>query len=210
VTHCPKKSAKEDDDRSLASTAISINKLKKDLKSMKKSLTTVNTQLALLKEAESDISDSEGDEEASHFQMDEALQFDQVDKVFEPRIVNIFKQNHGSNIKLNIREVILLYIQSTMDIFCKSAMVGKTIKLALSMRLTSNGGTMVVTRKAYMVGYHKNVWFSKKAITNIIYLRNLIQQYRITYYSQVLMFVVHRECESKPNMEFRMHECGLH
>jgi hypothetical protein len=31
-----------------------------------------------------------------------------------------------------------------------------------------------------------------------------------TYDSDDLMFVVHRESESKPNMEFRMHESGLH
>jgi hypothetical protein len=60
---------------------------------MKKAFTTVNTQLALLKEADYDISDSEGDEEASHFQIDEALQFAQVNKGFEPRIVKLFKQN---------------------------------------------------------------------------------------------------------------------
>jgi hypothetical protein len=43
--------------------------MKKDLKSMKKAFTTVNTQIALLKEADSDISESEGDESASHYQV---------------------------------------------------------------------------------------------------------------------------------------------
>jgi len=38
----------------------------------------------------------------------------------------------------------------------------------------------------------------------------LIEQYRVTYDSDDLMFVVHRESENKPNMEFRMHESGLH
>jgi hypothetical protein len=78
------------------------------------------------------------------------------------------------------------------------------------MRLKSNDGIIVVTRNAYMDGYNKIFWFSKKAITNIISLRNLIQQYRITYDIDRLMFVVHRELESKPNMEFHMHECSLH
>jgi hypothetical protein len=45
---------------------------------------------------------------------------------------------------------------------------------------------------------------------NIIALRNLIDQYRVTYYSDDLMFVVHLESESKPNMEFKMHKSGLH
>ena len=33
------------------------------------------------------------------------------------------------------------------------------------MRLKSNGGTMVVTHKEKMSGYHKNIWFSKRAET---------------------------------------------
>jgi hypothetical protein len=78
------------------------------------------------------------------------------------------------------------------------------------MRLKSNVGTMVVTRKATVEGYNETVWFSTRAITNIIALRNLIDQYRVTYDSDNLMFVVHRESESKPNMEFKMHKSGLH
>jgi hypothetical protein len=46
--HCPKKSDKDDDNRSLARTSSSVDKLKKDLKSMKKSFTKVNTQLMLI------------------------------------------------------------------------------------------------------------------------------------------------------------------
>jgi hypothetical protein len=130
ATHCPKKSAKDDEDRSLAITVISVDKIKKDIKYMKKFFTTINTQLALLKEADSDIYDSEGDEEASYFQMDEALQFTQVDKGYEPGISMLFKQNHGSKIKLDLREVILLDTQPTMDLFCNPDMVGNTIESA--------------------------------------------------------------------------------
>jgi hypothetical protein len=64
---------------------------------------------------------------------------------------------------------------------------------------------MVVTQKSMMTGYNKTVWFSTRAITNIIAQRNLIDQYRVTYNSDDLMFVFHRESEYKPNMEFRMH-----
>jgi hypothetical protein len=160
-----------------------------------------------LKEADSDISESEG-EEASHFQVDQALQFAQVNKKFEPRITKLFKQT-CSSIKIDLKEVILLDSQSTMDLFCNAALVIKTSKSKSSMRLKSNGGTMVVTRKARMMGYNKTVWFSTRTITNIIALRNLIDQYRVTYDSDDLMFVVHRESESKKNMEFRMHESGL-
>jgi hypothetical protein len=78
------------------------------------------------------------------------------------------------------------------------------------MQLHSNGGTMVVSQKASIPGYHNNVWFSKRAITNIIALKNLIQQYRVTYDSNNEMSVIHRESKGKLNMQFRMHESGLH
>jgi hypothetical protein len=180
-------------------TASSVKKLKKDLKSTKRAFTTVNTQLAQLKEAESDISESEGEDEASHFQMNAALQFAQVDKEFEPRIVKLFKQA-GSTIKIDLREVILLDSQSTMDLFCNAALVRKTSKSNSSMILKSNGGTMVVSRRATIPGYNNTLWFSTRAITNIVALRNLLDQYHITYDSDNLMFVVHRESAKIPNM----------
>jgi hypothetical protein len=144
-----------------------------------------------LKEADSDISESEG-EESSHFQVHQALQFAQANKKFEPRIAKLFKKS-GSSIKFDIKEVILLDSQSTMDLFCNAALVSKTSKSKSCMRLKSKGGTMVVTRKAMMMGYNKTVWFSTRAITNIIALHNFIDQYRVTYDSDDLMFVVQRE-----------------
>jgi len=38
----------------------------------------------------------------------------------------------------------------------------------------------------------------------------LIKQHHVTCNSHDLLFVVHRESENKPNMEFIMHESGLH
>jgi hypothetical protein len=208
ATNCGKKSnSNDDDDRSAAATVNSIKKLQKDIKSMMKAFTTVNTQLEKLKEADSGISESEGEDEASHFQMDAALQFAQVEKEFEPRIAKLFKQA-GSSVKIDLWEVILLDSQSTMDLFCNAALVSNTCKYTTSTRLKINGGTMVVTRKATMPGYNKDIWFSTRAITKIIALRNLIQQYRLTYDSEDKIFVVHRESQGKPNMEFRMHKCG--
>jgi hypothetical protein len=95
ATHCPKKrngSGKDNYNRSLVRKASSVRKMKKDLKSMKKALTTVNTQFALLKEANYDNYESEGDKEASHSQVDQALQFTQVDNKFNPRITNFLNR----------------------------------------------------------------------------------------------------------------------
>jgi hypothetical protein len=72
---CPKKS-NTDHNKSAASSA---KKLNKDLKSMKKAFTTVNTQLEKMREADSDLSGSKDDNDQSYFQMDAALLLAQVD-----------------------------------------------------------------------------------------------------------------------------------
>ena len=97
-----------------------------------------------------------------------------------------------------------------MYLFCNPELVEETFKSSSSMRIKSNDGTMLVTHKGKMVDYHKNIWFSEIAITNIIALSNIIQQYRVTYDSEDKMFIVHREAEDKPNMEFIINKSGLH
>jgi hypothetical protein len=193
----------------VSSATSSVKNLKKDFKSMKKAVTRVNTQLENLKKADSDLSGYEDDDDQSHFKMDAVIQFSQVDTEFKPTIATLFKQE-GSSVKIDLQKVILLDSHSTMDLFCNAALVSKTCKSTTSKRLKCNGGTMVVPRKATMPGYNKDVWFSTRAITNIIALSNFIQQYRVTYSSEDKMFVVHRESQGKPNMEFRMHKCGSH
>ena len=110
----------DDDEKSVASNAKSVRKLSKDFKKMKKNFATVNTQLTKLAgegDGGSDLSDSDQDE-SSHFQT--GLQFTQFKEQFEPRIAKIFKQTHAtkSKIKLDLREVILLDSQLTMDLMC--------------------------------------------------------------------------------------------
>jgi hypothetical protein len=89
----------------------------------------------------------------------------------------LFKQNHKNKIKLDLKEVILLDSQSTMDLFCDPNLVENVAKTSKKMKLQSNSGTMMVGHKAKMAGYIHDVWLSKKAITSIIALSNLIKQY---------------------------------
>jgi hypothetical protein len=143
-----------------------------------------------------DLTDSDDDEEESHFQYQETeFQMFQLQKEHEITGVPIteamafhqafgernaqvlFKQNHSKKIELDLEEVILLDSQSTMDLFCNPKLVGNTYKSDKNMRLTSNCGTMKVNHKATMKGYNSDVWFSEYAITNIIALKNLIKQY---------------------------------
>ena len=78
------------------------------------------------------------------------------------------------------------------------------------MRLNSNGRTMKVYHRVTMNGCHNIVWFGGKSITNIIALRNLRLQFPTTYSSEEIMFIILIESEVKPNIQFRMHESGLH
>ncbi len=62
-----------------------------------------------------------------------------------------------------------------------------------------------------VLGYEFWMWFTKRAMTNIICLKNIICLFRVTYDSeQETRFVVHREEYGLPNMIFDMHPCGLH
>ena len=68
---------------------------------------------------------------------------------------------------------------------------------------------MTVSHQATMNGYHKNVWFSGNDITNNIELSNLRLKSLVTYRSNEMMLIIHRDSEEKPIMQFRMHEIGL-
>jgi hypothetical protein len=60
-------------------------------------------------------------------------------------------------------------------------------------------------------GYDFWVWFTTRAMTNFICLKNLIRLYQVMYDSKRWMtFIVHWEEFDLPNMIFDMHPCGLH
>jgi hypothetical protein len=60
-------------------------------------------------------------------------------------------------------------------------------------------------------GYDFWVWFTTRAMTNIICLKNLICLYWGTYESKCrTAFIVHWEAFGLSNMIFDMHPCGLH
>ena len=190
-----------------------MKKLSDDVKTMRKAFTQLKKTH---EEDDSDISDSDDDEsEDGHFQMQvrqkkKGFQFAQLDSDFEPRIAKLFAQGQGTKIKLNLMEVILLDCQSTTDLFGNANMLERVYKSKSTLNLKSNGGNLKTRQKGKMTGYHTDVWYSKSDITNILSLGNVIEQYRVTYDSNDLMFVVHRGVNGKPDMHFRMHECGLH
>ena len=78
---------------------------------------------------------------------------------------------------------------TVVDLLCNPALIAETFKSRSSMQLKSNSETIVGTHKEKMAGYHKNIWFSKRAITNIIALSKIIQKYRVTYDNEDKMFI---------------------
>jgi hypothetical protein len=114
------------------------------------------------------LSDSESEEEDSQFQFDDGFQFTQM-KVkqtaieFEPRIAKLFKQTHGTKIKLDLKKVILLDSQSTMDLICDPALVESSNFQIQPKHATKKQWWNHGSEKTVMPGYHTHVWYNKKS-----------------------------------------------
>ncbi len=101
--------------------------------------------------------------------------------------------------------------QSTFDLCCNKIVASKIFKAKNALLMTSNCGGLKITKKCKLPGYKYLVWFSKKAITNIICPKNLIKCYCVTYDSKLdTTFVVHHSAFGLPDLLFEMHPCGLH
>ena len=69
----------------------------------------------------------------------------------------------------------------------------------------------VSPRNVMSLGKTFGFGFIKRVMTNILWLKNLIRLYRVTYDSERrTAFIVHRVEFGLRNMVFDMHPCGLH
>jgi hypothetical protein len=121
-----------------------------------------------------------------------------------------FKQSKKGLQGFDLRGVVLLDNQSTVDIFCNKEFVSNIRLAPEPLILKSNGGELIAHHIADVVNYDEPVWFSKKAITNIFTLKNMKKQYRVTYNSVEETFLVHRDAAGLPNLLFKEHGNGLH
>ena len=112
--------------------------------------------------------------------------------------------------KIDLRTVVLLDNESTMDLFYNPDLVEDMKKVKKPLMIQSNGGEISINQKAKIPGYNKRVWFIRRAITNIIALKILTEQYRVTYDSNDQMLIIQREGTDLPIMEFLMHYSGVH
>ena len=72
--------------------------------------------------------------------------------------------------KIDLRTVVLLENESTMDLFYNPDLVKDIKKVKGPLRIHSNDGEMFVNQKANIPGYNKRVWFRRRDITNNISL----------------------------------------
>jgi hypothetical protein len=109
---------------------------------------------------------------------------------------------------MNLRDMILLDNQSTVDLFCNRKLVSRVWKTDESMTVHGNGGTISTKMKAHITNYG-DVWFDTKAITNILSLKNVREKCHVTYDSHKEgSFIVHKP--NGINIHFDMHAGGLH
>ncbi len=102
------------------------------------------------------------------------------------------KQSTGKLKGLELRIVILLDNQSTMSLFCNKRLVTDISKSNEKLTLRSNGGLMRVGQIA-SINKSTDVWFSPKAITNILSLHDVKRHYQVTYDSYNEAFIVWQE-----------------
>ena len=86
-----------------------------------------------------------------------------------------YRKKRSIHKKLDLRTVVLLYNESTMDLFCNPDLVENIKDVKRPLRIHSNGGEMSVNNKSKIPGYNKRVWFSRRDITNIIALKSLTE-----------------------------------
>jgi hypothetical protein len=187
--------------------SVSSSKSNKTIKSLTKQVKMLKKSVSALQahnkdsEENSSISSEEGD---AHFQYTCA-----AIASTNPNVAMALKSPKAWD--LDLRSVWLLDSQSTFDLCCNTDFAAKMRKAKQALNMSSNGGGLRITKECMVLGYESWMWFTKRAMTNIICLKNIIRLYWVTYDSKrQTAFIVHREEYGLPNMVFDMHPCGLH
>ncbi len=210
VINARMKAAEDDDNEKSSASAKSaktIKSISKTMKSLEKDNRRLKISVNALHRCKEDddndlsISFAEG---SSHFQ--KAIKF--LEESY-PKIALALKSKTSLN--LDLRCVLLLDNKSMFDLCCNRGFISMIRKASCALNMTCNGAGLKITQQGKFPGYTFWVWFSKKTITNIVCLKNLIKIYRVTHDSKVeITFVVHCQQFGLPHLFFEMHPCGLH
>jgi hypothetical protein len=185
---------------------VSSSKSNKTIKSLTKQVKTLKKLVSRLQahnedsKDDSSISSEEGD---AHFQYTCA-----AIASINPNVAMALKSPKAWD--TDLRSVWLLDSQSAFDVCCNTDFAAKMRKAKQALNMSSNGGALRITKENMVLGYKFWMWLTKRAMTNIIFPKNIICLYWVIYNSkQRTAFIVHQEEFGLPNMVFDMHPCGL-
>lgn len=113
----------------------------------------------------------------------------------------------------DLKSLLLLDNQSTIDILCNPKFVNNIRDAKTSMTLASNGGKLQAKQKATLNGFGE-VWFDRRAIMNILSFKSLLWKgFNITYVAHpISTFTVTRHDGTTRNFPMyndRLHYCDL-
>ena len=182
-----------------------IDELKKGMSQAFTSFAEKLDSLNQEKEDDSDLTDSDDDSDP---------EFSGCTLHSEIAGVDPFKTSHNfatltsKQGEPDLKNVLLLDNQSTIDILCNKDFVTDIVEADKPIKVLSTGGHITVHQKATLPGYKKPVWFSKHAATNILSMKNVRKLHHISYDCKRGTYTVHRK--HHPNWEFQMNDKGLH
>ena len=159
--------------------------MKKLFNKTKKQFATMEAQIWEL-ENESDSDSDITDETGSNFLLLKQCYTQTMGSELKEKL--ILHTKYDSYEQLDLRNVILLDNQSTLDLICNKKLATNIEKSNRTMTVQGNSGTLDITHRAKLKGYTSKPWFRKEAITNILSFKNMIKQYRITYDCNDKMF----------------------
>jgi hypothetical protein len=207
--HCP---TKTNDDNNLfissKSNRSSKSGGKPKIKDFENQFKNLKKSFAQLKSAQEGNSSGKSSEEMLHFQYGSRIN---GGGCLPKALMDMaFNQSMKGLQGFDLRGVILLNNQSTVNMFCNKEFISNIQPAPEPLILKSNGAELIAHHIADVADCDEPVWFSKKAITNIFTLKNMKKQYRVTYDSSEETFLVHCEAVGLPNLLFKEHGNGLH
>ena len=179
-SHRPSKDDNDDNSSISSKSSRNSNSARKPkIKDFENQFKSLTKSFAQLKSAQENNSYSNSSEEMSHFQY--ASKINGGGGLPKEFMDMIFKQSKKGLCGFDLREVVLLDNQSTVDLFCNKKHIKNICLAPEPLTLKSNGGELLIHHIADGNEYDEPVWFSKHVIANIFALKIMKKQYTVTY-----------------------------